>query len=59
MTWFPLRGDERLARCASKDCFGQPTWRLEAHGFGANYCSGCKVKIEDRDHVCQISTRDL
>jgi hypothetical protein len=44
--WFTLRGDERLTRCASEDCGGQPTWRLEADGVGSNYCSGCKEKID-------------
>lgn len=43
--WFKLKGDERLTRCASEDCGGQPTWRLEADGVGSNYCSGCKAKI--------------
>lgn len=45
--WFELKGDERLQRCASDDCHGQPTWRLEHGGVGANYCSGCKEKISD------------
>ena len=43
--WFPLKGDERLGRCATKGCGGQPIWRLKAAGFGSNYCSGCKEKI--------------
>lgn len=44
--WFQLKGDERITRrCASEDCGGQPTWKLEAGGVGAFYCSGCKEKI--------------
>lgn len=44
--WFKLTGDERLGRCASEGCGGQPTSRLEADGVGSNYCSGCRAKIE-------------
>lgn len=44
--WFELTGDKRLGRCASEDCGGQPTWRLESGGVGSNYCSGCKEKID-------------
>lgn len=45
--WFQLKGDERIThRCASEDCGGQPTWKLEAGGVGAFYCSGCKEKID-------------
>lgn len=48
MTWFKLTGDERLTqRCATDDCAGQVTERLEADGVGANYCSGCRAKIEN------------
>lgn len=48
--WFELKGDERITqRCASEDCGGQPTFRLEAGGVGSNYCSGCKAKIETLD----------
>ena len=43
--WFKLTGDERLGRCASEKCGGQPTWRIEANGVGSNFCSGCKDKI--------------
>jgi hypothetical protein len=43
--WFDLKGDERLSRCASEGCGGQPTFRLEAGGVGSNYCSGCRQKI--------------
>lgn len=46
MAWFELKGDARLGRCASENCGGQPTWRLEADGVGSNYCSGCKDYIE-------------
>lgn len=44
--WFELSGDERLKRCATDGCGGQPTWRLESDGVGSNYCSGCKERIE-------------
>ena len=44
--WFQLKGDARLGRCATADCGGQPTWRLESDGVGSNYCSGCKAKTE-------------
>jgi hypothetical protein len=43
--WFELKGDERLKRCATEGCGGQPTWRLEHGGTGSNYCSGCKERI--------------
>lgn len=44
--WFRLKGDERITHhCVSEGCCGQPTWRLEADGVGAYYCSGCKEKI--------------
>lgn len=46
--WFKLlKGDAGLGRCATEDCGGKPTWRLEADGTGSNYCSGCRVKIEN------------
>lgn len=44
--WFKLQGDSRLGRCASEQCGGQPTWRLEAGGIGSDYCSGCKALID-------------
>lgn len=44
--WFELRGDERLGRCTSDGCGGQPTSRLEAGGIGSNFCSGCRAAIE-------------
>jgi hypothetical protein len=44
--WFNLTGDERLGRCATEGCGGQPTFRLEAGGIGSNYCSGCREQIE-------------
>lgn len=47
--WFKLGGDARLGRCASDNCGGQPTWRLEADGVGSNYCSGCREKISPSD----------
>jgi hypothetical protein len=48
MPWFKLTGDERITlRCATDDCAGQVTERLEADGVGANYCLGCRLKIED------------
>lgn len=56
MPWFKLSGDERLGRCASEGCGGQPTSRLEAGGVGSNYCSGCRAKIEG-DAVEIISRR--
>lgn len=44
--WFALTGDERLqTRCATENCPGAPTWRLEAEGVGSNYCSGCHARI--------------
>lgn len=46
--WFKLTGDERLGRCATEGCGGQPTWRLETEGVGSNYCSGCKGNIHCR-----------
>lgn len=49
MTWFALTGDERITkRCATDDCGGQPTWRMEAGGVGSDYCSGCKATVEGR-----------
>lgn len=48
--WFALAGDERITkRCATKDCGGQPTWRLEADGVGSDYCSGCKLTVSEQD----------
>lgn len=48
--WFELKGDSRLGRCASENCGGQPTWRLEAGGIGSSsYCSGCKESIDRRN----------
>lgn len=44
-TWFDLKGDARLGRCATESCGGQPTLRMEGGGVGANYCSGCAEKI--------------
>ncbi len=46
--WFELKGDQRLGRCATDNCGGQPTSRLEAGGGGSNYCSGCRAKLEGR-----------
>jgi hypothetical protein len=48
MMWFERRGDERLGRCATEGCGGQPTFRLEIAGIGSNYCSGCQCKITSR-----------
>lgn len=45
--WFKLTGDERLGKCATEECWQQPTYRLEADGTGANYCSACKEAIEN------------
>lgn len=48
--WFKLTGDARLGCCASENCGGQPTERLEADGVGSNYCTGCKERIvQERD----------
>lgn len=45
--WFELKGDSRATqRCATEGCGGQATWRMEAHGIGAEYCSGCKAEID-------------
>lgn len=44
--WFDLTGDARLGRCATEECGGQPTFRLEADGVGSNYCSGCRQRID-------------
>lgn len=44
--WFKLTGDERLGRCATEGCGGQPTTRFEHGGVGSNYCSGCRHRIE-------------
>lgn len=50
--WFPLKGDERLGRCATEGCGGQPIWRFEGAGFGSNYCSGCKMNIDGLHPTC-------
>ena len=48
--WFLLRRDERIThRCATEDCGGQVTWKLEASGVGSFYCDGCKTKISVAD----------
>jgi hypothetical protein len=49
--WFDLKGDARLGRCATENCGGQPTSRLEAGGVGSDYCSGCRAKIENAAHL--------
>lgn len=56
MPWFDLKGDARLGRCTTDNCGGQPTSRLEAHGVGSNYCSGCRAEIEasDRRHAQEV-----
>ena len=46
MTWFALKGDERLGRCATEGFVGQPTYRLEAEGIGSHYCSGCRTRLD-------------
>ncbi len=48
MAWFALTGDERLGRCATQGCGGQPTSRFEYRGIGSNFCSGCRAAIEAR-----------
>lgn len=45
--WFRLQGDARLGECATEGCGGQPTWRLEIDGIGADYCSGCRAAIRE------------
>lgn len=55
--WFELKGDSRLGRCATEQCGGQPTWRLEKDGVGSNYCSGCKQAIENPRSMLAIETR--
>lgn len=58
MPWFELKGDERInERCASENCPGQPTWRLEADGVGSNFCSGCKEHIENTCDCCGKTMR--
>lgn len=57
--WFELKGDERLKRCASEGCGGQPTWRLESGGLGSNYCSGCKSKIVDNWHCRAVFAENV
>lgn len=54
MTWFPLHGDERLGRCATEGCGQQPTFRLEADGFGSNYCSACTARIGEGDLTVRL-----
>lgn len=44
--WFDLKGDQRLGRCATEGCGGQPTFRLEAEGVGSNFCSGCRREVD-------------
>ena len=47
MPWFSLTGDARIHKqCATENCAGQPTFRLESGGVGSVYCSGCHVNIE-------------
>lgn len=59
MPWFPLRGDARIAlRCATENCAGQPTWRLEAANVGSVYCSGCHEKIESDPHWPELIDPD-
>lgn len=56
--WFELKGDQRLTmRCATKDCGGQPTWRLEAGGVGSYYCPGCKAKLAWLDEPSEVTVR--
>jgi hypothetical protein len=50
--WFKLGlGDERLGRCATEGCGGQPIWRFEHEGVGSNFCSGCRAKLEQLDET--------
>jgi hypothetical protein len=53
--WFELKGDARLARCASENCGGQPTWRLEADGVGSDYCSGCRSRIDSNCEWVEVT----
>lgn len=50
--WFDLKGDERLGRCATNGCGGQPTYRFEGGGIGSNFCSGCREVIERNTREC-------
>ena len=49
LLWFPLKGDQRLGRCATEGCGQQPTFRLEVDGTGSNYCSACRARIKEED----------
>jgi hypothetical protein len=49
--WFELRGDQRLGKCTTEGCGGQPTARLESGGVGSDYCSGCRSNIEKIDRA--------
>ena len=50
MTWFSIKDDRRITeRCATENCGGQVTERLEAEGVGSYYCSGCRSIIEKQN----------
>lgn len=55
--WFRLEGDERLGRCATDGCGGQPIYRCEYKGVGSNYCSGCRAKIEHPAEPSEVTIR--
>ena len=58
--WFELTGDQRLGRCATEKCGGQPTFLLESEGVGSNYCSGCKERIDrDNAHCRQVFSENV
>lgn len=57
--WFKLSGDERLGRCATDGCGGQPTSRMEYGGVGSNYCSGCRHNIENPTEPSEVTIRKM
>lgn len=59
MAWFALTGDERLGRCATEGCGGQPTSRLEYRGIGSNFCSGCRAAIEAEQNGREMTDEPL
>lgn len=53
MPWFKHHPGPKKGlgdRCASENCAGIPSWRLEAGGVGSFYCFQCMVEIESDPH---------
>lgn len=61
--WFDLTEKDRNIwnwhQCATSDCSGTPTSRLEADEVGSNYCAHCRWRIERLERSSRESNAQI